>query len=82
VPQLAQLQATSNTGGPVAGHRVPLIMKDPEEPQLSQETPLPTINRCRHPALSPEPRPPTLPVLLLGCGLDDNGAWRPRVLAA
>src|SRR4051794_21471742 len=27
-------------------------------------------------------RPHTLPVLLLGCRLDDNGAPRPRVLAA
>jgi hypothetical protein len=67
VPQLAQLQATSSVGEPVAGHLAPLIMKVPTEPQLSQATSLPSITRRRHPALSPETRPPTLPVLLLGC---------------
>ena len=68
VPQLAQLEATSSLGGLVVDHRAPLTMKDPTEPQPSQATPLPSISRRRHPALSPETRTPseTLPVLLLG----------------
>ena len=54
MPQLAQFEATSSSGGPVVDHRAPLMMKAPAEPQFAQATLLPIIARRKHPAFSPE----------------------------
>jgi hypothetical protein len=48
VPQLAQFEATSSVGELIVDHRALLMMRDSEEPQLWQATPLSNINWRTH----------------------------------